>query len=208
MPKQFTCERCGIQFSLPSKRGNRPRRFCSRACYFPLRPIQYLDDKTAQIPLYGGKFATIDAEDAEWAGKFNWAISKKGYVFRKRIVSEGLGKIGVMLAREIMQAPPDMQVDHIDRDKLNNRRGNLRLATQSQNLGNTHLRQNNTTGFKGVYKRPYGRWSARVSHNNTNIELGSFATPVEAALAYDQAAKEYFGEFAWLNLPDAHPSGR
>ncbi|MDT4872900.1 AP2 domain protein [compost metagenome] len=90
-------------------------------------------------------------------------------------------------------------VDHRDGNKLDNRRGNLRQATQGQNAKNTRLARNNTSGFKGVSRTAEGRWRARITVDRKEIRLGVFGTPEEAAAAYDKAAKQMHGEFASPN---------
>jgi hypothetical protein len=87
------------------------------------------------------------------------------------------------------------QVDHWNLNGLDNRRENLRIATQSQNNANKGLLSNNTSGFKGVYKKGR-RFAAIIWSNKKEIWLGSYLTPEEAHAAYCKAAREYFGEFA------------
>jgi hypothetical protein len=91
-------------------------------------------------------------------------------------------------------------VDHKNRDGLDNRRGNLRPASKSQNAANAPRRSDSTNQFKGVRPSSGGRpsWVARIQ----NRHLGTFPTEEAAALAYDAAARETFGEFAWLNFPE------
>ncbi|EIU7141728.1 HNH endonuclease [Pseudomonas aeruginosa] len=90
-------------------------------------------------------------------------------------------------------------VDHRDGDKLNNRRSNLREATQGENAKNTRLAKNNSSGFKGVSKTAEGRWRARITVGRKEIRLGNFDTREEAAAAYDRAALQLHGEFASPN---------
>jgi len=90
-------------------------------------------------------------------------------------------------------------VDHIDGDKLNNQRDNLRVATDSQNVCNKRMQRNNTTGYRGVQKSGK-KWSAGIDVNGIHTHLGVFATPEEAAQAYDVAALHYHGEYARLNI--------
>jgi hypothetical protein len=91
--------------------------------------------------------------------------------------------------------------DHKDRNGLNNRRNNLRSATPSQQTANTRLlRSNNTSGFRGVYFFG-GKWKAHIEVNGKEKHLGTFDMPIDAALAYDAAARKHFNEFAVLNFP-------
>ena len=92
------------------------------------------------------------------------------------------------------------QIDHIDGNPLNNRIENLRVATQSENQQNTKIRSNNTTGYKGVYfHKLTGKYAAQARLNGKCIHIGLFTCPKEAAIAYNKAAKELFGEFARCN---------
>jgi hypothetical protein len=92
---------------------------------------------------------------------------------------------------------PVDQVDHIDRDRMNNRWRNLREADNSLNQVNTGLRSDNKTGFKGVYwVEAKGKWRARVGVRGRDVHLGYFNTAEEASAAYFKAARLYFGEFA------------
>lgn len=96
------------------------------------------------------------------------------------------------------------QTDHRDGKSLNNTRGNLRKANDFENARNAGKQRNNTSGFKGVTKRN-GKWRAqiggRVNGKRFVVHLGVFDSPEEAALAYDRAAVERHGEFAYLNFP-------
>lgn len=92
------------------------------------------------------------------------------------------------------------QIDHEDTNPSNNRIENLRAATQSENQQNTKLRSNNTSGFKGVgFHKVTAKYAAYIRLNGKSSHIGLFSCPKEAALAYNKAAKELFGEFARLN---------
>lgn len=92
---------------------------------------------------------------------------------------------------------PAGQIDHVDRNPLNDRIENLRLATPSQNQANQLISRRNTSGYKGAYWRPErGHWTARIIVQGKKSYLGSYATPEEAHAAYMAAAREHFGEFA------------
>jgi hypothetical protein len=100
---------------------------------------------------------------------------------------------------------PDFEIDHRNRNATDNRWVNLRRATVSQNNANKGLQKNNKSGFKGVYKESdSGKWRAVLKFNKTTIHLGRFEVAEEAARAYDKAAKEHHGEFAFLNFPEEH----
>ena len=93
------------------------------------------------------------------------------------------------------------RTDHINLNALDNRRVNLRNASNSQNMANGRLRINNKSGYKGVtwFKRD-SCWRAQITVAGVCMHLGYYADPVEAALAYDESAKFYFGEFAKTNV--------
>ena len=103
----------------------------------------------------------------------------------------------IKLTREIMGFPAG-QVDHKNRNGLDNQHHNLRLATHQQQMANSD-REPRGAGYRGV-RRHYNRFVARMTHNRKDVYLGSFRTAVEAAKSYDRAALKAFGEFAVLNF--------
>lgn len=94
--------------------------------------------------------------------------------------------------------PSGMDVDHINRDKLDNRLENLRLATTAQNRANIGKQRNNSTGYKGVFLDK-GKFRAKIKNNGSQRFLGSYSTAKAAAAAYDSAALAAFGEYAMTN---------
>lgn len=93
--------------------------------------------------------------------------------------------------------PEGLQIDHIDQNKGNNSRNNLRLATNAENCRNTGMRSTNTSGFKGVsWYRARSKWRADIRYQGRSIYLGSFDTKEQASAAYTAAAINYHGEFA------------
>jgi len=105
-----------------------------------------------------------------------------------------------------MSPDPGFDVDHIDGNKLNNRRSNLRVATRSQNSANRGP-TGGTSKFKGVrYCKDKGRYRAEIQADGRYIHLGYFDVEVDAARAYDQAAVTHYGEFAYTNVFQS-PSG-
>ena len=104
--------------------------------------------------------------------------------------------------RAIMNPPDGTVVDHINRNSLNNRRCNLRICTQKENLRNGRPSRRSTSRFKGVYfDKQTRKWIAKIGYNGKTIHLGSFEDEVEAAKAYDRKAYELFKDFAYLNFP-------
>lgn len=100
------------------------------------------------------------------------------------------------------KAPNGFEWDHISGDRFDNRRCNLRIATKLQNAANRLMQKNNTSGYKGVKVRRHGKtnpFRARIRVNRTLIQLGTFPDKISAALAYNNAAIKYFGEYAKLN---------
>ena len=103
--------------------------------------------------------------------------------------------------RLIMGAPENKEVDHINGDRFDNRRENLRLCNSSQNKCNRGPRKDNQSGFKGVSWHPQRKkWTARIkSPYGKYLHLGLYSSKLEAAEAYNKAAIEKHGTFAWLN---------
>ena len=112
-------------------------------------------------------------------------------------------RVAIYMHMEILGDCDGREIDHINGDKLDNRRSNLRFCTRSQNSMNHVLQSNNTSGYKGVWLRATTHhWQAEIMINQKHIRLGAFLSAEDAARAYDRAARKYFGEFAKLNFPD------
>lgn len=111
-------------------------------------------------------------------------------------------KVCKYLHRVVMDAPKELHVDHINHDKFDCRRSNLRLATNNQNMFNKRPKPGKK--YKGVslitrLLKFRKKWQAKIHVSGKSICLGHYATELEAAMAYNEAAKKHFGEFAWLN---------
>lgn len=147
------------------------------------------------IPLTKGKQAIVDDEWFPILYLFNWHYqeeSKGGYA-RKMITIDGKQK-PLWMHRLIANCPQGMFVDHINHNKLDNRRENLRLVTVRENGMNREVSKTNKSGIKGVsYFRK--RWRAIIGRKL----IGYFDTKEEAAKAYNKAAKNLFGDYAKLN---------
>jgi hypothetical protein len=151
-----------------------------------------------EIPLSKGKVAIVDDEMFEYLNQWSWYCQKSGYAARSYRKDGGFKHD--RMHRVIINAAKGDIVDHINGDKLDNRKENLRLATPSQNNYNRGLASNSTSGFKGVtWNKKTNKWIARIYVDRKGIHLGSFEYKVDAALAYNEAAFKYHGEFANYN---------
>lgn len=154
-----------------------------------------------KIPLSCGKFTIVDGEDYKYLMKWNWHVNHGGVGYAIRSVWQNRSTIymhRVILKR--MGFKDFAEVDHINGVKLDNRRENLRPATQLQQSYNCAKPSNNISGYKGVhFNKNYGKWQAGVRKNGKTIYLGLFDDLKDAARAYNEAAKKHFGEFARLN---------
>lgn len=151
------------------------------------------------LPLSQGKVTVIDFDDFEKVRNFKWCARKSssGNTFYACRAANT-----VQLHHEIMPPPTGMEIDHIDRDGLNNRRSNLRIVTHRQNILNRGPRRNKTSKFCGVSRhQKQQKWQAGLELFGKHIHLGSYEIEADAARAYDEAAIKYFGSFAQLNFP-------
>lgn len=165
----------------------------------------YIKDGVGYIPLTRNKWALVDAHNFYWLSQFNWCTHKsesgRWYAVRTVVLSNGTHEVQYM-ARLIMGVvDPLIQVDHKDHEHtLDNRESNLRIATPVQNSRNRGRSSNNTSGYKGVtWHKQHGKYHAKISVNYKRIHLGYFATAVEAAQAYNEAAIKYHRSFAVPN---------
>jgi hypothetical protein len=155
------------------------------------------------IPLAEGLYAYVDAADYEWLSQWQWHMCAGGYAGR---VADG-GTI--LMHRVIMQPPPGMVVDHIDGNKANNCRFNLRVCTRKENQRNMRKQRGARSPFKGVYyDKRRGKFFAQFYYEGKVRWLGYFPTEVEAARAYDRGVVEWFGPFARVNFPQEWPPER
>lgn len=155
-----------------------------------------------QIPLTKGKYALVDDGDYDWLNEYKWCFS--GF-YAKRGVWDGQTVHNVLMHRLIMKPPNGLDIDHINHNKLDNRKDNLRFATRRQNAANTlKLRRKSpqSSVFKGIYWHKRDRcWLTRIYVAGKRKEVGRFPHEIAAAMAYDIAAKDIYGSYAHLNFP-------
>jgi hypothetical protein len=148
-----------------------------------------------EIPLGHNKFTRVDDDDFAALSRLRWHLHPDGYAVHSTFVNRIRGT--VLMSRVILWTPPGLEVDHINGDRLDNRRSNLRRATKAQNKWNA---DNGDPVWRGVRKNTYANtWSASIRVNGVKKYLGSFKTKPEAKAAYDRAALEHHGPFAFSN---------
>lgn len=161
-----------------------------------------------------GKEFYFDKEDFELIKGYCWVVhitkrKRKDGTTREKITVCANGKYhngkrkAVLLHRLVMGLYDtefcNNEVDHIDRNPLNNQKSNLRICTNQQNSFNRGIRNNNTTGIIGVRKTYNNKFIATIGYNYKKQYLGTYETLLDAAIAYNEKALELYGEFANLN---------
>jgi len=140
-----------------------------------------------------GETILIDDADHAWLSRYRWSLNGSGYP------QCSLG----LLHRLITSAAKGEYVDHSNRNRLDCRRVNLRLCRHSENCGNRRKQANRSSQFKGVsWEKKNQKWRARITSRQSGrlLHLGYFADEVQAAIAYDEAARAQYGEFALTNF--------
>lgn len=160
--------------------------------------------QTIEIPLTRGYVALIDSEDYARVSSKKWyaaTLRDERYVY----AFSGGGKAELFNMHRFvcgLGKGDKSQVDHINHNTLDNRRANLRLCSHGENQRHSRRQSNNRSGYKGVYWKPdHNRWLVEIRAEGKAIHIGYFTDKIAAAIAYDEAAKKYHGEFAFLNFP-------
>lgn len=152
------------------------------------------------------KYAIVDDEDFDYLNQWTWSYVSK---YAARYVKFNGKQTYLYMHRAIMGLAMDdiREVDHKETGfegyGLDNRRDNLRVCTHSENLRNIKVRKDSTSRYKGVcWYKPLKKWAAYIQIDYARVHIGYFDNIIDAARAYDEAAKKYFGEFASLNFPE------
>lgn len=158
-----------------------------------------------KIPLSRGMYTEVSPDWFEELSKYKW-FARYSKSNNKFYASRNVGKFPNRklehMHRVIMNTPEGMDCDHINGDTLNNRTDNLRNCSRSENVTNSKLRSDNTSGYKGVHKTSHGRWCVRIVKNGETKFQRNFSNLLEAVRMYDTQAKLHFGEYAVLNFPN------
>lgn len=157
----------------------------------------------SEVKLNKNKVTIVDDEDFEKVSKFTWGCVSHGKRFYARTTIKVGGKPYVLYLHRFiagLKKGDGKQTDHINGNGLDNRKSNLRLCSYSENQYNIGLRQNNTSGYTGIWwNKDKKKWIVKVKHNKKKIHLGAFDDKKTAALAYNKGAIKYHGAFAKLN---------
>jgi hypothetical protein len=158
-----------------------------------------LNQEFVEIQLLNSdKMTILDLDDFEKFGQVAWRIGSRGYAAKNQYLGDGKWETS-LLHRKVMNAPKGVLVDHINGNKLDNRKSNLRFANHAENARNNRARKISDAGYKGVYISG-NNFRARIRYNNNLINLGTFSSKEDAARMYNFWAKDLFGEFARINV--------
>lgn len=152
------------------------------------------------IPLTRGKEALVDDEDYEYLSQWNWHCLSNGYAARRDLGARKDERKYIRMHRLINKTPEGLFTDHINGNKLDNRKSNLRNCTYTENNVSKPPTILNKSGYKGVsFSKVMNKWHAQIAKSGQHWELGYYDDPREAAKAYNKKVIELYGEFAWTN---------
>jgi hypothetical protein len=153
------------------------------------------------------RYAKVDPADYKRLRRYEWSSRKGGRTFYALRYVDGKRRNDVLISMHqgIIEVPEGMIIDHINHDGMDNRGANLRAATRSQNTCHRRKRSGATQSkYKGIHwKKRNRKWEAMITFQKKKIYLGYFRSEIDAAKAYDRAARKYHGEFASLNFPES-----
>ncbi len=162
-----------------------------------------------RIPLTRRMYAKVDPEDYCWLSQYRWHYVRTSRTFYAVRPSYHAGRSGkVWMHREIMGTPKGLVCDHINHNGLDNRKANLRNCTTAQNNFNRVHHRNARSRYKGVWwSKGMQMWGAEIQAHGKAEFLGYFVRELQAARAYDAAARRLHAQYASLNFPEEEPSG-
>lgn len=199
------CEWCSSDFLVKQSHLER-RKYCSVECSNQASQIKrdYIEPLSVPgakwIQLGYNKFALVDEIDFKRLSNRLWSCHKGYAVSRGKDNDE---VVFISMHRYILRLNSrDPEVDHVNGDRLDNRKSNLRLATRALNAANRINRgSGSNSGYRGVYKTKNNYFTSMITHEQQQIYLGTYNDIRFAAEAYDEAARDYFGQYARLNFP-------
>lgn len=155
-----------------------------------------------EIQLNQGIITIVDDDDFEYLNQWKWYLLKSHTNYYAIRTSKPENKL-IQLHRVVIKAKEGEFVDHINGDKLDNRKINLRICTRSQNAQNRKTNKLNKSGYNGVsWCIKNKKWVAQIQYENKKIHIGYYINAIDAAKAFNEAAQKYHGEFAKLNILD------
>lgn len=147
-----------------------------------------------EIPLSRGMVALVDNEDYEWLSQWKWQAKRSP---PNHWSAYGrVNGVPTFMHRLLIHVPDGMMVDHINRNSLDNRKENLRVANAQENARNRSRQSNNSSGFTGVYyNKKLNKWQVQIKVNGRHIHLGVYSELSDAVFVRKSKEKELFGEF-------------
>lgn len=161
-------------------------------------PLRRINKDTRKKEVFD--YALVDDRDFDWINQYKWSRTSQGYAHAR--VGDKTMRMHILIADKHIGKREDGKVlDHINQNKLDNRLCNLRVCTMKENSRNRDRHASDETSkYHGVnYRKDSGNWRVRIKDGEKQYNIGTFRTEVEAAIAYNRAVKEIFGEFASLN---------
>lgn len=162
-----------------------------------------IDDKTVAIALSQGKLCFIDRADMGIVKNYHWFAHRNGKTFycMTHDWDKNGKRVFIAIHRLLINVPKGMQIDHVDRNGLNNTRKNLRECSPIENSHNKGVTSANKSGYKGVsFYTKHNKWRASLKCNGKEYYGGIYSCRIAAAYRYDQIARQVFGEFAYTNF--------